>query len=103
MEINHFLNSLCFLFKGLAKPANDEAKLEDKEDYPNDDGEDDYKDDEDESASSVPQNIAENSVTQKLLPPPFFRVTQYTEKARIGETIVLKCDAENADCKWIGN
>lgn len=53
-----------------------------------DDGEE-YDDESDQTSSQKQSNKVD-------LPPAYFKLTNYTEQAKLGETANLKCDIVNA-------
>lgn len=61
-------------------------------------GDDILYDDEEETVSPAPVNIAENSVNQK---DPYFSIVEVLEKAKVSDTVQLKCEVKDADCKLI--
>lgn len=72
------------------------SQLADREDYP------DYGDKEDpasEQNSRETNNVNINSNNNN--DEPYFRVTEYTEKAKVGERVELKCEVKNAARKLI--
>ncbi|XP_031640232.1 lachesin isoform X2 [Contarinia nasturtii] len=79
---------------GLSAPSED-AKLSDSDYQQDGEGDDDYDDDVSDSVQKQ-GNINSNSVdTNVNTAAAFFKLSDYTETVRIGETVTLRCDVEN--------
>lgn len=66
--------------------------------YLDDDGFDEYDDDSESRDTSNSVDIQNKII---ITGPAFFRLANYTENAKPGETVTLKCDVENLNGKWL--
>lgn len=59
----------------------------------------DYPDYKDDGASDQASRETNNVNIERTNEAPYFRLTAYTEKVKVGETVELKCEVQNTTRK----